>query len=499
MILGDIQPSLAEFKRLAKKGNLVPVHVNVLADHVTPVSLLAARWNHGRYCCLLESIEGGEKLGRYSIVAFDPDMILEATGDGTAFKTAAGKTVQRSSDTVLEALRREMNGVKAASVEGLPRFFGGAVGYVSYETVHELETLPKTKADELKWPKSTFLITNDLFVFDNSQQMLKIVVSEKIKNSRDVAAAYRRAVKRVKNNLRLVESVRPAAPPRLSKNGDSAFTTRMAKPAFMAAVRKAKEHIAAGDIIQVVISRRSEKKTAASPLDIYRALRVVNPSPYMYVLKLDGRAIIGSSPESLIRLEEGVATTRPIAGTRRRGATPEADQKLKEELLKDPKEIAEHIMLVDLGRNDLGRVCQPGSVQVPTFMTVEKYSHVMHIVSEVMGKLKPKKDAFDLFKATFPAGTVSGAPKIRAMQIIDDLEISQRGPYSGALGYISYSGNMDMAITIRTILWEKGRVSIQTGAGIVADSDPAKEFQETENKAAAMKETLRLAESGRLS
>jgi anthranilate synthase component 1 len=266
----------------------------------------------------------------------------------------------------------------------------------------------------------------------------------------------------------------------------------------MEAVKRAKEHIARGDIIQVVLSRRSEKRTTVSPLDIYRCLRVVNPSPYMYLIKIKDRSIIGSSPEQLVRLENNIATTRPIAGTRRRGESFEEDQALERELLKDPKERAEHLMLVDLGRNDLGRVCEFGSVGVPLFMAVERYSHVMHIVSEVRGKIKSDQDAFELLKAVFPAGTVAGAPKIRAMEIIDELEPCQRGPYAGAVGYFSYSSNMDMAITIRTILWDKGNVVIQTGAGIVADSNPSHEFMETENKAAGMKKSIELAESGTL-
>ena len=280
-----------------------------------------------------------------------------------------------------------------------------------------------------------------------------------------------------------------------SKGKGKSFDTNVNKKEFMKKVQIAKSYIGKGDIIQVVLSRRNEKKTHASPLDIYRALRVVNPSPYMYLFKMKDRAIIGSSPESLVRLEEGQAMTRPIAGTRPRGETEKEDRRLEASLLADPKERAEHLMLVDLGRNDLGRVCQFGSVRLPKFMVIERYSHVMHIVSEVVGRIKKGKDCFDLIRAAFPAGTVSGAPKIRAMEIIDELESQQRGPYAGAIGYISYSGNMDLAITIRTILWNKNQVSIQTGAGIVADSKPDKEFEETENKAAGMKATIRLAEN----
>jgi anthranilate synthase component 1 len=298
---------------------------------------------------------------------------------------------------------------------------------------------------------------------------------------------------------RALLSAKASSPRKAGYSSDKEFSTNVDKKEFMRRVLAAKEHIAAGDIIQVVLSRRNEKRSSASPLDIYRSLRIVNPSPYMYLVKFSDRAIIGSSPEALVRLENGIASTRPIAGTRKRGKDAAGDQALADDLLRDIKERAEHLMLVDLARNDLGRVCHFGSVHVPILMTIERYSHVMHMVSEVQGKLKSENDAFDLFRATFPAGTVSGAPKIRAMEIIDDLESEERGPYAGALGYFSYSGNMDMAITIRTILWNKGHVSIQTGAGLVADSNPAKEFEETENKARGMKESIRLAESGRLS
>ena len=320
-----------------------------------------------------------------------------------------------------------------------------------------------------------------------------------LRQSSEARRAYQAGCRRLEKSLQRLR--RPAMP--ASKNGSRAraeanFHSNVTREAFMASVRKAKEFIGKGDIFQVVLSRRQEKRSSASPLDIYRCLRVVNPSPYMYLMKMGDRAIVGSSPESLVRLEQGVAMTRPIAGTRRRGGTEQKDVALEKSLMADPKERAEHIMLVDLGRNDLGRVCRYGSVKVPDFMTVERYSHVMHIVSEVVGQIRPGKDAFDLLRSVFPAGTVSGAPKIRAMEIIDELETTQRGPYAGAIGYFSYSGNMDVAITIRTLLWDRGRVSIQTGAGLVADSDPATEWDETENKAAGMKRTVELAESGAL-
>lgn len=496
-----MNPTLPEFKRLARKGNLIPVSMEVVADRITPVSLLASYWDKSPYCFLLESVEGGEKLGRYSIVSFEPEAILEENRGRAEFRTPGGKVFMESPDTALEALQKYMRCVKPAIPSGFPRFFGGAVGYSSYETVHQLERLPLTKPDAVGWPLASYFIANDLFVFDNTQQVLKLITCVRLGKKPNLVKAYAEAQKKLHKNLERVRlssnaHKKPSGNPK--SNGLRDFKSSMSEREFISAVKKAKEHIAKGDIIQVVLSRRMERPTTASPMDIYRCLRVVNPSPYMYLIRMGGRAIIGSSPEALIRLEQGMASTRPIAGTRRRGQTPEEDRRLEKELLADPKERAEHLMLVDLGRNDLGRVCQSGTVKAPTFMVVERYSHVMHIVSEVMGKIRSDKDAFDLFKAVFPAGTVSGAPKIRAMEIIDGLEAAQRGPYAGAVGYFGYSGNMDMAITIRTILWDRSRISFQTGAGLVADSDPKREYQETENKALAMKETIRLAESRRL-
>lgn len=494
-----VNPTFQEFKKLARQGNLIPVFTEIVADALTPVSLVSAHWNSSRYCFLLESVEGGEKLGRYSIVSFDPEAVLEEQNGKSTFHTANGKLIMSSHLPAIDTLGRYMRCVKPVRTPGTPRFFGGAVGYMSYETVHNMERLPRTNPDPLGWPQSLFLITGDLFVFDNTQQLLKIITCVRLDKKRNLKQAYDEAVRKLRRNLSLVRSStgKPASRPHASMKKQE-FISNTTRSEFEKAVRRTKEYIGQGDIIQAVISRRQEKKTSASPLDIYRCLRVVNPSPYMYAIKLNDRAIIGSSPEPLVRLENGTAMTRPIAGTRPRGKSPEEDARLERELLKDPKEKAEHLMLVDLGRNDLGRVCRYGSVQVQKFMIIERYSHVMHIVSEVVGKIRSGKDGFDLLKAVFPAGTVSGAPKIRAMEIIDEVEKDQRGPYSGSLGYFSYSGDMDMAITIRTLLWNKGRVSIQTGAGIVADSDPGREYQETENKAAGIKKTVELAESGHL-
>ncbi len=494
----SVQPSFEEFKRLARSSNLIPLTTAIVADAVTPVSLLASGWDKSRACFLLESVEGGERLGRYSIVSFDPELTLEEKDGHSYFTDRKGKTVAVRSEPAVDALARHMRAYRAAQVPGLPRFFGGAVGYLSYETVHHFERLPLTKPDQLGWPRAGFHIGGDLFIFDHTQQLLRVVTCVRINKGESLEKAYRSGVRRLTANLKRVREHRAKQPSRKSSKKSAVWKAELDKPRYMAAVRKAKEYIGKGDIFQVVLARRQEKMTTASPLDIYRCLRVVNPSPYMYLVKMNGRAIIGSSPESLVRLEDGVAMTRPIAGTRPRGVTPEKDVAYEKSLLADPKERAEHIMLVDLGRNDLGRVCAYGSVKVPVFMKIERYSHVMHIVSEVTGRIKKGKDGFDLLRSTFPAGTVSGAPKIRAMEIIDELEVAQRGPYAGAVGYFSYSGNMDVAITIRTALWDQGRVSIQSGGGLVADSDPATEFQETENKAAAMKRTVELAESGAL-
>ncbi|MBV9079620.1 MAG: anthranilate synthase component I [Elusimicrobia bacterium] len=495
----NVRPSFEEFARLARGSNLIPIATEVVADAVTPVGLLASGWNESEHCFLLESVEGGERLGRYSIVSFEPRITLSQQNGKVTIRGVDGKTRETRDKSAVDALARYMRSFRAADVPGLPRFFGGAVGYLSYEMVHQFEKLPMKNPDHLGWPQASFMIGGDLFIFDHTRQLLSVVTCVEVDRPSEARRAYQAGCRRLEKSLQRLR--RPAMP--ASKNGSRAraeanFHSNVTREAFMASVRKAKEFIGKGDIFQVVLSRRQEKRSSASPLDIYRCLRVVNPSPYMYLMKMGDRAIVGSSPESLVRLEQGVAMTRPIAGTRRRGGTEQKDVALEKSLMADPKERAEHIMLVDLGRNDLGRVCRYGSVKVPDFMTVERYSHVMHIVSEVVGQIRPGKDAFDLLRSVFPAGTVSGAPKIRAMEIIDELETTQRGPYAGAIGYFSYSGNMDVAITIRTLLWDRGRVSIQTGAGLVADSDPATEWDETENKAAGMKRTVELAESGAL-
>jgi len=475
---------------------MVPVCLDVIADQITPVSIIHSKWKKSPYCFLLESVEGGKRLGRYTFLSSEPEFIIEERHGQTIVKSSQNKIVNRYQKSGIEVLRDLLKNVKPCEFPGLPLFMGGAVGYCSYETVHGIEKLPRSNPDVLNWPESLFFVVRDFIVFDNTQQLVKLVTCTQIDKKKSIKAIYDQACRKLRRNLEGIRHPARSVAKKKNKGRVYSFTSNVDKAQFMEAVNKAKAYIANGDIIQVVLSRRNEKRTHASPLDIYRTLRMV--SPYMYLLKIGDKSIVGSSPEPLVRLVNRMATTRPIAGTRRRGKDIEDDERLERELLSDPKEKAEHIMLVDLGRNDLGRVCKAGTVRVPTFMSIERYSHVMHIVSEVTGKMKPSADAFDLLKASFPAGTVSGAPKIRAMEIIDELETQQRGPYSGALGYISFSGNMDMAITIRTLLWDKGTVSVQTGAGIVADSNPKYEFMETENKAAGMIATVELAEKGDL-
>jgi anthranilate synthase component I len=489
-----IHPSFPEFKALARTHNVVPVFIECLADEVTPTALLHARYAAGRCSFLLESVEGGEHLGRYSFAAFEPEKVLRSRA-GRLFLQNGRSESSWASANPLEDVRRLFRGLKAAEVKGLPRFVGGAVGYVNYDVVRSFEKLPGGAPDDLRVPDVFFFLTRDMFVFDHLAHRLKIVRCVPVGPGVSPARAYReaeRALRRLAGQIRLAPSSPRFVPPATAAPVPAGRTAD--RRSFLAAVRKAKEYIAAGDIIQAVLSRRVSLKTRAHALDIYRALRFVNPSPYMYFLRDGDTHVIGTSPEMLVRLEGRAAETRPIAGTRPRGKTAAEDERLAKDLLGDVKERAEHLMLVDLGRNDLGRVCRPGTVRVPDFMAVERYSHVMHLVSSVTGELAPGRDAFDLFRACFPAGTVTGAPKIRAMEIIDELEKVRRGPYAGAVGYFSYSGNMDMAITIRTIVLKGARAHIQSGAGIVADSVPEREYEETRNKAAAMMAAVRLAE-----
>jgi anthranilate synthase component 1 len=470
-------PTLKEVKALAGQGNLVPVYREIMADLETPVSayLKIAR---GRYSFLLESVEGGEQLARYSFLGTEPSLVLRAGRDDPV--------------DPLIAMQREMGRFHPVTVSGLPRFHGGMVGYLGYEVARYFENLPAPDRDPLGLPESLFMLADSLLVFDHLTHKIRVVAHAHLDG--DVEAAYRAATDKID---RLV--ARLAEPLSQSPNSDgvaanSLPTSNLTQAEFEAAVLKAKEHIYAGDIIQVVLSQRLARPIKAHPFALYRALRSLNPSPYMYYLEMGDFHIVGSSPELLVRVEDGIVSTHPIAGTRPRGRTPAQDVALEEELKDDEKERAEHIMLVDLGRNDIGRVSEPGTVRVSELMEVERYSHVMHLVSHVQGRLKAGLSQFDALRACFPAGTVSGAPKIRAMEIIADLEPDRRGPYAGAVGYFGFSGNMDTAITIRTCLVKDGMAYVQAGAGIVADSVPEREYQESLSKARALMMALEQAE-----
>jgi len=488
-----LTPSEREFDALAAKNfNLIPVCREIAADLETPVSafLKIAR---GDYAFLLESVRGGEKWGRYTFLGSEPAVVLRGQGTTLEVIRPGRETLKRVVKDPFEGLREEVQRLRAPQIDGLPRFFGGAVGYLTYDVVRYFERLPNSPPDALHLPDLHMMLTDTLLVFDNVRQTLKIIANVSLEDFESSHAAYRSALAKIDQiAARLSDRV---IPPRLdgSDGAEPAITSNQTREGYMNMVEAAKEYIAAGDIIQVVPSQRFEAPLKVHPFNIYRSLRTINPSPYMFYLKLGDHALVGASPEVMVRLEGRDITLRPIAGTRRRGIDDAEDQRLEQELLADPKERAEHVMLVDLGRNDVGRVAEIGSVEVTELMVVERYSHVMHIVSNVRGKLREGSDAFDAFRATFPQGTVSGAPKIRAMEIIDELEPTRRGVYAGAVGYFSYTGNMDTAIALRTLLIKDGRVYIQAGGGVVADSDPGAEFEESVNKAKAMVRALSAA------
>lgn len=485
-----------KFNKMAAKGNIIPVYKEIIADLETPVSTFLKLAAGERNAYLLESVEGGERWGRYSFISWAPKTIFRSKGDQYSVTAPGHKPVWKKTKDPMGELKSIMSGFTPVETEGLPRFWGGAVGYASYDMVRHFENLPDKPKDTLGLPDSTFLITDRLAVFDHLNHTLKIVICVSLKGQKNKKKAYQVAEKEI--NTVIARLKKPLKAERSRKYAHGKLESNVTQRQYCRMVEKTKEYIRAGDIVQGVISQRLSRKTMARAFDIYRNLRQINPSPYMYFLRLDDFEIIGTSPEILVRKEDLAAETRPIAGTIRRGKNAKEEAALERELLADEKERAEHVMLVDLGRNDLARVCEPASVTVPQFMFIEKYSHLMHIVSAVIGRLKPGLDSFTLFKACFPAGTVSGAPKVRAMQIIDELEPTARGPYAGAIGYFSYSGNMDMAITIRTIVLMKGTAYVQAGAGLVADSVPMKEYQESRNKAQALFTAIDRAEEGNL-
>jgi anthranilate synthase component I len=478
-----ITPSKDEFVKLAGRGNLIPVYAEILADAETPVSAYQKLLKTGP-SFLLESVEGGEHIGRYSFIGANPRIVI--------------RNEQRAGEDALRAVELEMAKFQPVSLPGLPRFTGGAVGFLGYEYIHQIElTVPRPTQDELGTPTLCFMITDTILIFDRVSQTIKIVSNAHIAHH-PPAAAYARAVAQIETILQ--QLAQPIAVPTWEFNREPTpvkVTSNMTKERHAEMIRHSQEYIKSGDIIQVVLAQRFQTQTKASALDIYRALRSVNPSPYMFLLDFGDFQLVGASPEVHVRCEDRHVEIRPIAGTRWRGKTTEEDVALEKELLADEKERAEHLMLVDLARNDIGRVCDFGSVKVDEFMTVERYSHVMHIVSNVTGTLESHRNSYDLMRATFPAGTVSGAPKIRAMQIISELEATQRGPYAGAVGYFSFNGNLDSCITLRTALLKAGTAYVQAGGGIVADSDAGSEFTETVNKSKAMIKAIALAESFR--
>jgi anthranilate synthase component I len=485
-------PSLEDYRRLARENNLVPVTREILADFDTPVSAFA-KLNRGDASFLLESLEGGETWGRYSILGFRPSMEFRAKGTSVEIRRGE-KTERITSDDPLESLRSLLREVRAAEVPGLPRFSGGAVGLIGYDYVRFLERIPSRLKDEWGHPDLHFVFPDIVLVFDNFRHRLRFVVNSR--PGKDPDRTYLEAVSTIDEMIARLSGPPPALPPTPHLNGEVTFASSMGEKAYKGAVLKAKEHIRAGDVVQVVLAHRLEASVPVSPFDVYRALRVLNPSPYMFYLKFGERAVAGSSPEILIRASGDRVSLRPIAGTRARGSDAAQDEALARELLASEKDRAEHVMLVDLGRNDVGRIAKIGTVKTTAFMNLERYSHVMHLVSHVEGQLRDGLTPFDVLRACFPAGTVSGAPKKRAMEIIEELEGARRGAYAGAMGYFDFHGNADFCITIRTALFDGGRVECGVGAGIVADSDPDEEWIETRNKGRAVEEAVRLAARG---
>jgi len=504
-------PAIDDFFRHAATADYVPVCRRLLSDSLTPVTAFC-NLDEGGPACLFESVIGGENVGRYSFLASEPYLLLEAAGPrvtATEFmrssepggpRLAASPSQSFECDAPLEELRRRVQAVSVAKIDGLPPFVGGAVGYAGYDTVRYVEHLPNAPEDDRNLPDLSFAFFDQMVVFDNVQKTFLVIALAKVGDETEASALrkiYDATCQRVD---RLVEKLATPThglrPVDIETSGDVPldFQSNFTQAEFESAVRKGVEYIRAGDIFQVVLSQRIEKRLTVDPFEIYRTLRVVNPSPFMFFLRSPSSVLVGSSPEILVRVVDDEVTVRPLAGTRPRGETPAEDEALGEELLADPKERAEHVMLVDLGRNDVGRVAQYGSVELSDVMEIERYSHVMHITSNVTGKLTDECDAFDALAACLPAGTVSGAPKVRAMEIIDELEPHRRGPYAGAVGYIDFAGNMDTCIALRTLVVAGDTAYIQAGAGIVAESVPESEYRETLNKARGLLKAIELTE-----
>lgn len=487
-----VQPDFDTLSALADSGGLVPLSKTILADTETPVSAYLKVRTDSPFSFLFESVVGGEQIGRYSFLGVGPFLSFRSRGQKIEVEDLKTGTKNAFSGDPISALRKLLKQYHSASVEGLPRFTGGAVGYVGYDAIRLIEEIPETTRDDLELDDILLLFFDTLLAFDNVTHRIHLIAN--VHTAGDLEANYQDALSRIAS----LESALQQAVDHSLIRGSSECEVRSntSREAYMETVEKCRKYIIAGDVFQVVPSQRFEMDVTVASLDIYRALRTVNPSPYMFHLDLKDCQLVGASPELLVRVEDGIVQVRPIAGTRWRGKTEEEDQKLGEDLLGDEKERAEHIMLVDLGRNDVGRVSEYDTVRVTEQMVIERYSHVMHIVSNVRGRLKPGVDALDALFACYPAGTVSGAPKIRAMEIIDEMEPTRRGAYAGAVGYVDFSGNMDTCIAIRTMVMKNNKAYVQAGGGVVFDSEPAYEYQETVNKARALFRAVEMAERG---
>jgi len=492
-------PPPQSFAGYLATSKLIPVCTEIIADLDTPLTLFAKIADAHSHIFLFESMEGGEKWGRYSFIGFDPLVTFESRQDEVRIIEVHGekRDEERLRTNPLHAIKALVKRLDAADVDGLPKFSGGAVGFLGYDMVRFMEELPDSRPS-LDLPESAFMVPRIVLVHDSVRQTVTVVCWVRAEDGAAVPDLYNDAVRRIEEIIAVLKAPVPvqAHNSMCGISNPHVFTSNMEPERFQAMVERAKEYIVAGDIIQVVLSQRFHTETDIDPTVLYRALRHINPSPYLFFLKFGDLVQIGSSPEILVRKEEQMIELRPIAGTRPRGATAEEDRRLEQELLADPKERAEHLMLVDLGRNDVGRVARDGSVEVRDLLVIERYSHVMHIVSGVHGEIRQGLDQFDVLAACFPAGTVSGAPKIRAMEIIDELEPDRRGPYAGSVGYFGFSGNMDFCITIRTFIMQGRNLWIQAGAGIVADSDPAREYEETINKSMGLRRAVELVERG---
>jgi anthranilate synthase component 1 len=485
-----IQPDFKTFSKLARQGNLVPVYETYTADLLTPVGAYLRIARDAKYSFLLESVEGGETIARYTFAGANPTEVFRARGRACTLER--GDTRAQSDEDPVERLRRLTRRFRPVRVPGLPPFVAGAIGFCAYDMVRLVEKIPDTGRDDLGLDDCAMMFYLGVLVFDHVQHRVWVFQNVFTDGAGSLREKYDTAVGEIHKTRRLLEGPLPKQA-QAGHAGPLRVRSNMTKRTFTGAVKKAKEYIRAGDAFQIVVSQRFEAKTDAEPFEIYRALRVVNPSPYLYFLKLGDVSVVGSSPEMLVKVQGRDATYRPLAGTRPRGRDEKEDRELEAALLADPKERAEHVMLVDLGRNDLGRVCEYGSVKPERLMFVEKYSHVMHIASTLCGKLRDDVDCFDALMACFPAGTLSGAPKVRAMEIIDELEPTRRGIYAGAILYLDFSGNLDSCIGLRTLVAKNGRAYVQAGAGIVADSVPEREYEESENKARAVLKALEIA------